>query len=142
MPPVHVPMLSDRMKKWLRNSFEKLAGSFYQGPKPPEERLRQHAVDFANMYPNATRQHWVNFAAGLAEEVWRSAYVHGLEWSAREDMDALPSPEEVMDQIDPEWRDSPSVLEDPDRIVPEKVETGALQAREIGMFQRVTGRRF
>lgn len=133
-------MLSDRAKKWLRQRFEKWAGSFYQGPRPPEERLRQQAVDFANMFPAATREQWVNFAAGLAEEVWRSAYLHGIEWAEREDMDALPDPETIMDQIDPEWRDNPAPLEDPDCIVPETVNERELQAREITMFERATGR--
>lgn len=131
-------MLSDRARKWLRNRFEKWAGTFYQGPRPPEERLRQQAIDFANMFPNATREQWVNFTSGLAEEVWRSAYLHGVEWAAREDMDL--DPEEVMDQIDPEWRDSPAVLEDPERVVPEEMNERSLQAREISMFDRAMGR--
>lgn len=133
-------VLSDRARKWLRNRFEKWAGTFYQGPRPPEERLRQQAIDFANMYPNATRAMWVNFAAGLAEEVWKSAYLHGVEWTEREEMDALPDPDHEMDQIDPEWRDAPAELEDPDSIVPEEATERSMQAREIAAFERATGR--
>lgn len=132
-------MLSDRAKRWLRNRFEKWAGSFYQGPRPPEERLRQQAIDFANMYPSASRENWVNFAAGLAEEVWKSAYIHGVEHAAREDFDL--DPEVVMNDIDPEWRDSPSVLLDPEQIVPEEVTERSLQAREIAMFDEALGRK-
>lgn len=133
-------MLSDRARKWLRQRFEKWAGSFYDGPRPPEERLRQQATDFANMYPHATRAMWVNFAAGLAEEVWKSAYLHGVEWTEREEMDALPDPDHEMDQIDPEWRDSPALIEDPDSIVPEEATERSAQAREIAAFERATGR--
>lgn len=134
-------MLSEQARKWLRQKFEKWAGTFYDGPRPPEERLRQQATDFANMFPHATRAMWVNFASGLAEEVWKSAYLHGVEWAAREDMDAMPDPETIMNEIDPEWRDSPSVLEgDPDEVVPEETTERALQAREIKAFDRAMGR--
>lgn len=133
-------MLSDRARKWLRQRFEKWAGTFYDGPRPPEDRLREQVVLFANMYPNATRAVWVEFATGLAEEVWRSAYLQGVEWAEREDMGLLPDPERIMDEIDPEWRDSPSALEDPDRIVPETIADRQLQARELTTFERVVGR--
>lgn len=133
-------MLSDRARKWLRQRFEKWAGSFYDGPRPPEERLRQQATDFANMYPHATRAMWVKFASGLAEEVWRSAYLQGVEWAERENMGTLPDPDKIMDAIDPEWRDNPAPLEDPDRIVPHAVTEGELQAREITRFEQAQGR--
>lgn len=133
-------MLSDRARKWLRQRFEKWAGTFYDGPRPPEDRLREQVVLFANMYPNATRAVWVEFATGLAEEVWRSAYLQGVEWAEREDMGLLPDPDRIMDEIDPEWRDSPSALEDPDRIVPETIADRQLQARELTTFERVVGR--
>lgn len=135
-------MLSDRAKKWLRNRFEKWAGSFYQGPRPPEERLRQQAIDFANMYPHATREQWVSFASGLAEEVWRSAWLQGVEWTERTDADL--NPEVVMDQIDPDWRHSQAFdLEDPERVVPDFVPDGKKQLSEMLLFERMyANRRF
>ena len=127
-------MLSDRSRKWLRKRFEKLAGSFYSGPRPPEERLRQQAIDFANMYRFATREQWVSFAAAMAEEVWRSAYLAGVEWTEREEMDLRP--EAVMDQVDPFWRSSPAFeLVDPDAVVSDVVPEGAREQMESARFE-------
>ncbi len=98
---------------WLRRQWERWVGKWYEGPTPPQ-RLREMVVLFANMYPHATRQEWVEFAAGHAGEAYTSGYVRGWERSER-DPEAMPwrvtNPEMIADEMDPGWRDGPSVLQ-------------------------------
>jgi hypothetical protein len=114
-------ILSTRAQKWLRGKLEKWAGTFYDGPKPPE-RLREHIIMFANANPKATRVEWADFAIKFSESVFQSAYVRGIEHSERDpDIDdgRLP-PDMIADQMDPDWRWRPEVvLELPHEIVPD-----------------------
>jgi hypothetical protein len=56
---------------------------YYEGPEPPK-RIKAIVVDFANSFPNATRDEWVKFSSELAEEFYTSGYMRGLEWSERD----------------------------------------------------------
>lgn len=137
-------MLSDRVKKWLRARLEKWAGTFYEGPEPPE-RFRDHAVFFANLNPRATREEWVEFATELSRETYSAGYYRGYEASERERGDAedfttLP-PDIIADQMDPEWRNSDAVVLDfPEAIVPESVAHADLIREQMALANR--GRRF
>lgn len=91
--------------KWLRKLAEKYAETYYEGPHPPA-RLSQMVVYFANLYPHATRQEWIAFAQGHAEECYRSGYSRGEEWAERDEDAQIPSgqPEAIADALDPDWR--------------------------------------
>lgn len=99
--------------RWLRRQWERLVGRYHEGPEAPD-RLREMVLLFANAHPIATRQEWVDFAAGHAAQAYQSGYVRGWERSER-DPDAQPwreaPPEEVADRMSPGWRDGPSALE-------------------------------
>lgn len=104
--------------KLIKKTTEKILGKWEEGPEPPK-RLREYVTVFANRYPNATRAEWLEAAASLAEEAYRNGFQRGYEHSER---DALPrefSPEQLADQLDPDWRWAPEVdLENPLGIVP------------------------
>ena len=126
-------ILSDRARAWLRRRLEKATDTFYEGPRPPA-RLRTGVLAFANAHPSATREDWAAFAASLAEEAWRSAFIRGVEHVEREPPDhpLRPSPDDYMDEIDPEWRWSPAVdLENPNEVVPEDVPEGERIERQF-----------
>lgn len=90
--------------KWLRKAREKYLGTFYEGPDPPE-RLREMVIDFANHHPRATRVEWVDFAAGIADECFRSGYVRGYDYTERTpDWRPDVPPEVLADWIDPTWK--------------------------------------
>lgn len=137
-------MLSDRVKKWLRARLEKWAGTFYEGPEPPD-RFRDHAVFFANLNPRATREEWVEFATELARETYSAGYMRGYEASEREqdedDGNTQLPPDLIADRLDPDWRNSDAVVLDfPDAIVPESVGEADLIREQIALVNR--GRRF
>lgn len=79
--------------KFLRNSWEKAFGKFYEGPQAPD-RVENMVVAFMKMNPHATRKEWAAFAARHAAEAYASGYSRGFEWAER-DLDRLPkdSPE-------------------------------------------------
>ena len=98
---------------WVKRQWERWVGVWYEGPEPPQ-RLGEMVVLFANMHPHATRAEWVAFASGHAGQAYMSGYVRGWERSER-DPDVMPwrvsSPNTIADEMDPGWREGPSVLE-------------------------------
>lgn len=137
-------MLAERVRKWLRARLEKWAGTYYEGPEPPE-RFRDHAVFFANLHPQATREDWVEFATELARETYMAGYTRGYEASEREQREDDPNPmfppDVIADQMEPEWRNSDAViLEFPEAIVPESVAHADLIREQMALANR--GRRF
>lgn len=91
--------------KFLKNLAEKAVGRFYEGPEAPL-RLRDMVTAFANDHPRATKGEWVEFAAKLAEEAYKSGYVRGFEYTERtfDWRDDVP-PEVLADWIDPSWKE-------------------------------------
>jgi hypothetical protein len=140
-------MFADRVKRWWRRRSEKAADTYYEGPEPPD-RLRESATSFANMYPSATRKQFVEMAAELAAEAYRSGWVRGFEWAER-DPDALGTinpkipPEVIADQIDPDWRWRPAVvLEGPPHEPVPEVQDAARLIRDQVAAVNVRARRF
>jgi hypothetical protein len=70
-----------KIRKWLRRQYDKLRGRFYEGPDPPP-RLGQAAAAFASSGKHTTEE-WIDFAAHLAGESYRSGYLRGVEWRER-----------------------------------------------------------
>jgi hypothetical protein len=103
-------LIADRVKKWFAARVEKAAGTYFEGQEPPE-RLKDQVVAWANMHPLATRKEWADFAAGMAREAWSAAYLRGVEWAEREPAEERdgPTPEQIADAADPEWRWGPAV---------------------------------
>lgn len=67
----------------VRKLAEKVAGTFREGPNPPD-RLRRAAEEFAAAHPKATRRQWLVFASAHAASSYRSGYLRGYEWAERE----------------------------------------------------------
>lgn len=101
-------MLSDRLKAWLLGRAEKSLGVYREADEPPE-RLREQAADWGNQHPRATRREWFEFAVGLAEQAWRSAYIRGVEWAERDaEKPGAEGPDEVADRFwGKAWREVP-----------------------------------
>jgi hypothetical protein len=104
-------------RKLLRGILERIAGVFYEGPRPPE-RLGEMVVAFANMRPTATREEWCRFVKFHVEECYRSGFTRGAEWAERDFWSRMPSvrPEEVADTETPEWRWNPGIILGGDRL--------------------------
>lgn len=98
------------LKKYLRKLAERFLGTYEEGEQAPK-RLREQVIAFAEMYPKATRDEWVAFAAGFADECYEAGFIRGVEWVERdpEALDFPPgrSPEEIADAMDPTWRERP-----------------------------------
>ena len=112
-------ILSDRVRRWLRDKFEQTIGVYYEGEEPPR-RLREQVISFANLYPRATRAEWAEFAASFAEECYRAGYLRGVEWVERDEQrdPNAPTPEEIANDMDPDWIWRPLVkLEDGSYVV-------------------------
>lgn len=94
--------------KWLRERLERFLGRYEEGEDPPA-RIREQVIVFASMNPKATRIEWVDFAATLAEESYRSGYIRGVEWAERDPLATRPgdTPEAIADALDPSWRERP-----------------------------------
>jgi hypothetical protein len=71
------------INRLLRNLFQRLRGTYYEGPEAPS-RLGQIVEVFAASRRRATRRQWIEFARSLAEEAYRSGYVRGYEWAERD----------------------------------------------------------
>jgi hypothetical protein len=101
----------------LKTLWERAVGRWDEGPEPPR-RLREMVLMFANDNPRATRREWVDFAAHLAGEAYRTGFVRGWEMDVRTaDKPWHGEPPEAMaDAMEPEWRASPAVLM-PDDLV-------------------------
>lgn len=111
-----------RAGRLLRNLLERLLGRYYEGPEPPA-RLREQVLVFAGSNRRATRAEWVEFAAGIAGEAWRTGYHRGLEWSERDLVrrDPVRDPEELVRAMGEgdRWLDVPVDLDDPAEVVQE-----------------------
>ena len=68
-------------------------------------------VAFANDNPSATRREWVEFCQHHAGECYRSGYARGNERAERDFWGSMPSvrPEDVADELDPDWRWCPDI---------------------------------
>jgi hypothetical protein len=86
-----------RAARWWRNLLERHLGRFYEGPEPPR-RLAEMVLQFAELYPRATKQQWIEFAARHAIECYRTGYVRGYEWCERDLVrrDPAVEPEELL----------------------------------------------
>lgn len=111
--------------RWFRNLREKLFGSFFEGPAPPD-RLAQMAIVFANTNPTATRAEWLRFCIEHARESYRAGWVRGYEYTERDpDERAIISqvdPDVVATAMDPDWQWSPEVTltEEPTEVIREE----------------------
>lgn len=113
-------ILTRRFRAFVRRSWEKLVGQFYEGPEPPD-RIADMVVFFANSNPHATRLDWVTFCTEHAREVYKSGYVRGMENAERDPDDPPVDPDVIADAIDPNWRwiDGGIILTNPEKVVPE-----------------------
>lgn len=113
-----------RFTKFLRDLGERFFGKFYEGPDAPE-RLREMVVAFSNSHPTASRVEWVEFAATLAEEAYKTGYVRGFEYTERT-YDWRPDlpPEVLADMLDPGWKTGRGILlKEAGAFVPEEPPT-------------------
>ena len=126
--------------RWLKNWAEKFAKRYYEGPEPPE-RLHTEIKAFAKMYPHATRAEWVEFATAHSGGAYEEGYVRGFEYVERDREAWYPDvdPEVIADAVDPGWRwgEPFSVLDDPDKQVPEEFDAvGALREQMDRLARR------
>lgn len=90
------------LMKFIRNTKEKLLGSYEEGPEPPK-RLQQTAELFARTNPKATVAQWCEFATDSANTSYQQGYVRGFERTERmgpdwEDPDAAAALLDWLDQ--------------------------------------------
>lgn len=108
--------------RWLRKRLEKFLGRWEEGQQPPA-RLRDEVTSFANFNPKATRAEWLEFAASFAEACYLTGYIRGVEWAERDPEISPRAPEQLADEIDPEWRNRPfdmsGLIGPPEDDVPE-----------------------
>lgn len=101
--------------RWFRNVRERIFGSFFDGPEPPE-RLSQMVIAFAQTNPQATRFDWARFAIDHARECYRAGYTRGVEYIERDPDErvllAQLAPEALASAIDPDWQWSPELTMD------------------------------
>lgn len=112
-----VEKLLRRLSAWLNDEF-------YEGPKRVEDGLGECVQDFMDARPFATREEWRLFAIRLSRGAYDAGYLRGHEDAVRLDLDLGPSPEEIADALDPEWR-HPSrgiPIDDLTAVVPEERE--------------------
>ncbi len=117
------------LRKWLVAKAEKFAERHYEGPNPPE-RLDQLIIEFAKLYPRATRADWVRMAVEHGRECYKAGYTRGVEYVERDkDWHPVVPPEVLADMHDPDWRwrpmDSGIEYPGPEQVVPD--EPGELQ---------------
>jgi hypothetical protein len=93
------------LKRWLSRRAEKFLDKYYEGPEPPQ-RISDLVIEFANLYPTATRSQWLRFATEHAREAYRAGYQRGYEYVERDPdffRTDLP-PDMIADMHDPDWR--------------------------------------
>lgn len=132
--------------KWVKKLAQKWLGEFYEGEEPPD-RLGEQVLTFANLRPLATRGEWIDFSRAFAEECYRAGYLRGVEHAERDPLDpAEKSPEQLADEIDPNWRWRPMIqpIHANDEIVPAvRAEHETIQAHlDLEARQRRKDRRF
>lgn len=128
-------MLSVRVKSWIRRKLEEWMGEYSEDGSPPD-RLRLEVLSFAEMYPNATRGQFVDFAARFAGECWRAGYIRGVEWAERDPDEVAASPEQLADKFDPEWRWRPAGDLNLEGVVPEERTDEEAMMEQIALFKR------
>jgi hypothetical protein len=84
------------LAKVLRNAWEKMFGTFNEGPKAPP-RLAQLVTAFAAGNPKATRREWGDFAEALANQAYREGWTRGWERSERDPDYSKPTTETVQE---------------------------------------------
>jgi hypothetical protein len=96
------------MKRVLIWLLEHLIGTYREGPNPPA-RIGDVVLEFAQAFPRATRNEWIDFAVRHAGTSYREGYVRGYEWVERLPSAPEAEPEAVMRVIDPdgEWLERP-----------------------------------
>jgi hypothetical protein len=87
--------------KFLRNTSEKMLGTFAEGPEAPP-RIRELVEVFAKANPRATVGEWVEFAVKHAEGAYQQGYVRGFERTERlgPDWEDPDEAAKVMEQIE------------------------------------------
>ncbi|GAC1450380.1 MAG: hypothetical protein PVSMB8_09540 [Vulcanimicrobiaceae bacterium] len=112
--------------RFLRNTWEKLFGKFYDGPAMPI-RFADYVEVFAKRHPKATRQDWFEFSIELAARAYEAGYVRGWEADLRtEPAWQRLSPDDVADHLSPGWREnSRGIIENENGIVREDDPTDA-----------------
>jgi len=120
------------LSRWLRRSVERALNRYDEGPDAPS-RLMDMVVDFANDNPHATRAEWTAFAGAHAAECYRAGWTRGAEYVERVPELWRPDvpPEAMADALDPDWRNSPSVLDDPGAPVPEVLDERRLEELQM-----------
>lgn len=98
-------MLSNGVRRWLRDSAEKLSDSFYEDEKPPA-RISAAVAEFAKTPHNV--EEWKRFCSEFAEKTYSMGYVRGVEYVERSDWwrSDIP-PEELADMQNRRWRERP-----------------------------------
>lgn len=93
-----------RFGRLLRNLVERWTSRYYEGPEPPH-RLAQAVQAFVFFHPHATVAEWVKFTTEFGENCYRSGYVRGLEWAARDldRRDPVTDPERLLDRRRHDW---------------------------------------
>lgn len=93
------------LSRWAAKKAEQYLKRYYEGPEPPL-RFADMAIEFANLYPTATRAQWLRFATEHAREAYRAGYQRGYEYVERDPdffRTDLP-PDKIADMHDPDWR--------------------------------------
>jgi hypothetical protein len=69
--------------RFFRNTLEKLAKTFEEGPEPPL-RLRDEVRMFRVMHPLATAEQWYAQCLELVDAAYRQGFARGYEWKERD----------------------------------------------------------
>jgi len=138
------------IRRFLVWILERLLGTYYEGPEPPA-RAGGLVLEFCRVYPKATRQQWIDFAAQHARLMYREGYVRGYEWTERDLVRRDPGvePEEAMRTLDPSgaWLERPFgpdeylTVDDPPRDDDEEVDVAAEVAAEQERQREYAARR-
>lgn len=97
-------MISDRLKRFLVRTAEKLAERYYEGPAMPS-RFVAMAESFAVLHPKATRGEWLKMAEELARNAYQAGFQRGYESAERDPAEPDVAPEDIADVLSPGWRD-------------------------------------
>lgn len=89
--------------RFVRDTLERLAGVFYEGPQPPP-RLRDEVLVFRAMHPSASVADWVEFAMQHGEASYRAGFDRGIEWRERDIANKDPhDPDRIADDEANGW---------------------------------------
>lgn len=73
---------SIRLRRWWRKVKDLWSGTYYEGPTPPPRLLDEVRI-FMVLYPNASKQQWMEFSTKHAANSYRSGFVRGHDWVER-----------------------------------------------------------